>query len=118
MKQVRREMSAVSVISALIDFSEEDDLSAAVDIGSFMVVGLLIPTIDSGNVTFLVCDTLAGTYQDLKKSDASAVSITAGTGNFAVSADDLTPLAAFRFIKVKTAVAQTEDRTFKFIVKM
>lgn len=103
---------------ATITYLTDDDLSDAISIRGHAITGLLIPTIDSGSITFMVSDTKTSTYYTLNDKDGTAITITAGTGGFAVSTDDLTPLAAYRFIKVKTSVAQTADREFTFILKV
>ncbi len=97
--------------------AQSGTLSSAVDLQGFGLVGLIIPTIDSGNVTFQVSDDNV-TFVDLKDKAGTAIQVTATTGGFAVSADDLTPLSAYCYIKVKTSVAQAGGaRTFKFVVK-
>ena len=103
---------------ATITFEDDDDLSDAISVRGHAITGLIIPTIDSANLTFQVCDTRTGTYSTLKDKDGSTITITAGTGGFAVSTDDLTPLAAYRFIKIATSAAQTADREFLFILKV
>jgi len=103
---------------AFITVSTDDDLSSYVTIRGHAIVGLIIPTIDAANLTFYVANTSGGTYYQVKDKDGSAITITASTGGFAVSTDDLTPLAAYRFIKIATSVAQTADRTFTFLLKV
>jgi len=105
------------VRTCLVDISEDDDLSTEVDLGGYALMGLIIPTIDSANLTFEVSDATGGTFSTLKDKGGTAVTVTAGTGGFAVSADDLAPLAAYRYVKVATSATQTADRTFKFILK-
>ena len=81
--------------------------SGAVDLEDCEILGLIIPTLISANLTFTVCDTLAGTYVALKSKGAAALSITATTGDFAVSSDDLTGLRGYRFVKIVADAAQT-----------
>jgi len=106
-----------TVKTAVITFATDDDLSAEVDLAGYGLIGLIIPTIDSGNVTFEVSATTGGTFVTLKDAVSATLTITAVTGNFAVSADELAALSAYRYVKVKTSVAQTANRTFTFVLK-
>lgn len=72
-----------------------------------VAVGLLIPTLDSANLTFQASDALAGTYRTVKDASGAALTITAGTGDLAVGAVVLEPLTAFAFIKVVASAAQS-----------
>ena len=79
---------------------------------------LLIPTIDSANLTFTVSNLVAGTYYTVKDMDGATFTITAGTGLFAVGSDDLSPLFGYRFIKVVSSATQSTGAvTFTFTVK-
>jgi hypothetical protein len=95
-----------------IDFSEDDDLSNAVDKGSLELVGIELPAaLDSTTLTFTVCNTLAGTYKSLYWGDTDAqVSVT-----FAASAAvglDPAKFAGWRYIKISVDGTETADRTF------
>jgi len=91
--------------------------SAEVDLENFSIMGLLIPTLDSGNLTFKVSDKPGGTFQTLTTAVPAAIAVVAGTGNFALGADDLTDLAPYRFVKIVSAATQTAARTLKWILK-
>jgi hypothetical protein len=105
------------VVEATI--AKDASLSGAADLKGHGLIGLIIPTIDSANISFQVSDSLGGAYVDLKDKAGDAITVTAGTGGFAVSADDLGPLAAYRFVKVKASAAQTPAAvTLKFILKV
>jgi len=91
--------------------------SAVADIEGYAITGLLIPTIDTGNITFTVSNLVGGTYYTLKDMDGATFTITAGTGAFAVGSDDLSPLFGYRFIKVVSAAQTTAAVTFTFTVK-
>ena len=63
--------------------------SEAVDLENFAIMGLLIPTLNSGNLTFTVSDIFGGTYQTLASAAAAAaIAVVAGTGNFALGANE------------------------------
>ncbi len=92
--------------------------SAVADIEGYGITGLLIPTIDSANITFQVSNLTGGTYYTVKDMDGGTFTITAGTGGFAVGADDLSPLYGYRFIKVVASAQQTTAAvTFTFTLK-
>jgi len=100
------------------EIADEGTTSAAADLEGYGITGLLIPTIDSANLTFTVSNLLAGTYYTVKDMDGSTFTITAGTGNLAVGADDLSPLLGYRFIKIVSSATQsTAAVTFTFTVK-
>lgn len=94
-----------------------DTESAMADLGNRAIVGLVLPTLDTGNITFKVAAQPADTFVLLKAKDATTHSITATTGAFAVSCDDLTEIAGYRYVKVVSAATQTAPRTFKFVMK-
>jgi len=104
-------------IDALLDYSADATHSKIVDLKDVAVVGLILPTIVTGDVTFEVTHDPSVTPVALKAKDGTALTITAGTGGFAVNTDDLAPLAAYRYVRVVTAGTQTSDVTFRFIVK-
>jgi len=92
--------------------------SGAVDLEDFEIAGLILPTLVSANLTFTVSSTLTGTYVALKAKGAAALSITATTGGFAVSSDDLTGLKGYRYVKIVADAAQTTTaRIFTWILK-
>jgi len=91
--------------------------SAVVDLAYNSIHGLIIPTLDSANLTFKVAENSGGTFVTLKSRAASNISITAGTGGFAVSSEDLAALAGYRYVKIVASAAQTADRTFYYWMK-
>jgi hypothetical protein len=92
--------------NALIDVLVDNDLTAEVDLGRpYEVLLVVIPTIDSANVSFQVSEKSGGTYQDLGQNQI----IAAGTGAFTTAIK----LGGFQYIKIKTSAAQTADRTFR-----
>ena len=93
-------------MDAFIDISEDDDLTAEIDLGScFEYAMLLIPTIDSAEIHFEVAEASGGTFYTLGNS----VVIAESTGGFAA----VCRLYGFRYIKVGTSAAQTADRTLR-----
>lgn len=93
--------------------------SAVVDIQGFAVVGLLIPTIDTANLTFKVSNLSDGDFYTVKdKGGASSLTIATGTGAFAVESTDLDDLRGYRYIQIIASAGQTTaDVTFVFVLK-
>lgn len=107
------------VKTCLIDITADDDLSTAIDLEGCPLLGMLVPAMNgTPTLTPMACDTIDGTYLDLLDQDGStsAVSIQAGASAFAVSSDYLTPLAGYRFLKWKSTVPQTSDRTLTMVL--
>jgi len=105
------------LVPALLDYSEDPTHSELVDLRGAAVLGLFLPTIVTGNVTFEATYDPSVTPVGVKAKDGTPLTISAGTGGFAVSADDLAPLAGYRYARVVTAGTQTSDVIFRFIVK-
>ena len=92
--------------------------SGAVDLEDAEILGLILPTLVSANLTFTVSSTLAGDYVALKTKGAAALSITATTGGFAVESDDLVGLKGYRFVKIVADAEQTTTaRVFTWLLK-
>ena len=90
----------------------------AMDLEGYSVTGLMLPTLDTTNITFTASNLVAGTYYTVKDMDGSTFTITATTGAMAVGSDDLSPLFGYRFVKVVASAAQTTAaRTIIFTVK-
>lgn len=102
-------------VEAVID--KAGTKSAAVDLEGMKEIGLIIPTIDTGDVTFEVSDALDGDFVALKDKSPAALTIVAGTGGFAVTSDDLKGLVGYRFVKVVAASQTTAAVTFIFTGK-
>lgn len=91
--------------------------SSVVDLHGFVNYGLMIPTIDTGDLTFKASNIEAGTYYTVTdKGGSTAFTVAAGTGGMAIESDDLKALAGYRYIKVVSA-SQTAERTFIWTVK-
>ena len=92
--------------------------SSAVDLEDCEILGLILPTLVSCNLTFTVCSTKSGTFVALKSKSASALTITATTGAFAITSDDLAGLKGYRYVKVVASETQTVTaRTFTWLLK-
>lgn len=96
-------------------------ISEQFDLQAYTQLGLIIPTITSGPITFMVAATsglTSGTGAvDLKDSSGLAYSIPAATGNFAVADTTLKEaLAPWRYARI-IVVAQVDGRHFKFVTK-
>ncbi len=107
-------MAIYEVVEAIVASGGTE--SSQVDIGNKLLVGLVIPTIDTGNITFKVAAHPTDTPVTLKNAAGSAIAVTAGTGGFAVDADSLTELSCYRWITIVCAV-QSAARTFKWVLK-
>jgi hypothetical protein len=97
---------------------KDGTISDAINLSDYVAIGMMLPTLNSGDITFTVCDTEGGSYVALKDKDGAAITIAAGTGGFAVSSEDLAPLAGYRYFKIVCATAQTTSvRTITITVK-
>jgi len=90
--------------------------SGATDVSYLAIYGLIVPAIDNSTLTFKVSSS-TGNYVVLKDKTGAAISFTVGTGGIALSSDGLSPLAAYRKIKIVLSVNQTADRTFIWVLK-
>jgi len=91
--------------TATITIAADDDLSAAVDLGSsFDFLNIVIPTIDSAKVSVHVCATSDGTYQALGDSVATE----ATTGGYSTTFK----LGGWQHIKIATSAPQSANRSF------
>jgi len=92
--------------------------SSAVDLEDCEILGLILPTLVSGALTFTVSATLAGTYVALQSKALSSLEISATTGGVAIASDDLAGLKGYRFVKIVSATTQTVTaRTFTWLLK-
>ena len=94
--------------SAIITIATDAAKTPELDLGrDYEFLDILIPTIDSANVSFQVAETSGGTFYAL--GSGSKV-IAAGTGVFATTIR----LGGYRYIKVVTSANQTTGNvTFK-----
>jgi len=89
----------------------------AVDLRGYGLLGLILPTLTAGNLTFEASDIEAGTYVAVCDELGAAVTIVAGTGDMAIDATALAPLAGYRWVKIVSAAAQGADRAIIWILK-
>ena len=93
-------------ITAKITIGADDDLSSAVDLGKpYESMDIMIPTIDSANLTCYVSEEKDGTYF----ARGNSVTVAAGTGLFS----DTWDIGAHQYIKIGTSASQTVDRVFR-----
>jgi len=93
-------------LPATITYATDDDLTPEVDlVRQWEQMCLIIPTIDSANLTIYVSETTGGTFYALGKSQT----INAGTGLYATTVN----LGGYRYIKIGTSAAQTANRIFR-----
>lgn len=110
----RNNLKVSKWFDALIDISEDDDLTPEIDLGEFYAfVQVVIPTITGAKVSLQIGTESGGTYKDLhewKDADADNTVLYA-------TADDTGDkvvvffVGAAQFLKVKTSAGQAADRT-------
>lgn len=89
--------------------ADEGTVSAEVDLGrQYETMLVIIPTIDTAQVTFQVAEKTGGTFQALHITDTVAgdnneVKSASGTGAFTW----VVPIGGFQFIKVKSSATQS-----------
>lgn len=116
-------------IADVMDVSVDDDATVGVEFQGRPILGLLVPAMNgtAPKVQAEVTRDGGGSWVDLLESDGStqALEISAGAAVFAVSSDDLSPLAAYVggrhvspdvMVRLVCDVAQTADRTFRWLV--
>jgi hypothetical protein len=93
--------------AAVIDVSQDDDLSGAVDLGEhYRYLALLIPALTAARVGVQVATSLDGEYVPLGSGAAAQTETT--EGGYATVFDT----GGWRYIRVSTSVPQAEDREF------
>lgn len=118
-------LSKVAVPQALVDISEDDDLSEAVDIQGYRVVGVVTPDTLTGNGTLdlilQVDPDGSGTFYEVMDEAGQDFATAAVWQN--VSVDELLQMEIARQTHVVGAQAklalsagQAADRTFKLIL--
>lgn len=96
-------------------------LSSEIDTGEYGVLGLIAATsFTNGTITFQVShlpDANGGTYVDVKNTDGDNKSFGPVSGTFALTGDDLSCIAAYRYVKIKSSIAQASGVSFILPVK-
>lgn len=114
-------------VSMLLDISDDDQNSQGVNLAGRPILGLIVPvTNGTPDITFEVSVDGGSSYVDLLEDDGStaAITIAAGAAAFAVSSDDLSPLAGYActagahsvLVRGVFSVAQLADRTLTWLV--
>lgn len=103
--------------TALIDVSEDADLTAEVDLGRpYDMLVVVCPALAvSATVSLMVAEKTGGTYQDLYlvKSDGTNTQILSSAYTTVVFTWAV-PIGGFQYIKVKLSAEQTgADKTFR-----
>jgi hypothetical protein len=92
--------------SAVITIATDDDLSAEVDLGrDYEYLDIIIPTIDSSNISLYVSRNTGGTFYQLGDSTSYFEAATGGRA-------DTLNLGGWQYVKIKTSAAQSANRTF------
>lgn len=107
-----REHQVKSVVIA-----DGDTESAVIDLEYNSIHGLIMPTLTSATLTFKVAEHADGTFVLVKSRAGTDVSVSATTGGWAVSSEDLAALAGYRYLKIVSDVAQGAERTFYYWMK-
>jgi hypothetical protein len=93
-------------------------VSTPVDLSGYMAAGFIATSaMTSANLSFQVATTLTGTYVDVRDAAGAVVSIGPVSGTFALSGTVMEVLRGYRFIRVKTSVAQTSGLSFVMPLK-
>lgn len=106
-----------NVVECLIDVSEDNDLSEAVNLGGRWLLGLEIPASwTAADITFMASMDGA-TYKALVDETGAAVGVTV-TADTIVGFSGINPAVflAARFLKIATSAGQAADRTLKFLL--
>ena len=102
------------VVSTVASGDTESDVA---DLKGFFHMGLLVPTIDAGAITFEASHLSDGTFRPVKLKNGTDFTITSGTGNMALRFGANRFVEPYRFVKVVCATVQTDDREFTWVLK-
>ncbi len=96
---------------ALIDISEDTDDSVPVDLGGGVLTGVFLPSnFDGTGFSLYACDTLDGTYSVVTAADGTPYAVASvAAGEYVALNTEITK--GIRFLKIKTASAQTTTDT-------
>jgi len=113
----------MAIIEALLDVSVNNQVTEAVNIGTYGLIGLIVPPLVTCNgkmmLTFEVSPNGGvGTFRALYDENGNRFDIDVGlAGGRAISTDDLAPLAGYKYVKIIIDCAQAADATFVFVLK-
>ena len=105
-------MPVTKRLTALIDKSEDDDLSEMVDLGELHPTHILFPAAMTGsNITFHVANKKDDTFVELVTYDGTAVSITVTASKMVSLAQFFDEFFGLRYLKLKSDGNEAADRT-------
>ena len=96
---------------------DTETTSEAVDLRGYGLLGLILPDLTAGNLTFEASDIETGPYVAVHDDLGAAVAIMAGAGDMAIDTEALAPLAGYRWIKIVSAAPQGADREIIWVLK-
>lgn len=106
-----------------LDISENNQLTDAVDLKGYGLIGLIIEPLETANGNVIIypyvsADGASGTYRPLYDSAGNQFTLTVPPATaLAISADYLAPLSAYRWVKLRLNVPQTGDLLFIWVLK-
>lgn len=102
------------IVSTVASGSTKSDFA---DLKGFFHMGLLVPAINNGAITFEASHLSDGTYRPVELKNGNAFTIAAGTGNMALRFGANRFVEPYRFVKVVCATTQTAEREFIWVLK-
>lgn len=89
-------------------------ISNTIDLGDASnVAGMIFPgSVVYGSLTFQVSHLIGGPFVTVMDTDGTDFDLGPRSGGFAISSDDMSFLMPFRYLRVKTSVAQTNGLVF------
>lgn len=105
----------VSANVEIITIANGQANSGVINLQGSKILGIILPTLDSGTVKVQVSHDAAGTFVDVKDTTGASLAFPVGTGAFAMDADYLARFMGYPFAKIVTSVNQTALRTIQVI---
>ena len=100
----------------LVDISEDDDLTNALDMRGKTLVGLIMPAaLTSTSITFSGCETVDGTFVDLYDTSGTQISVTVAASRYILI--DPADFASIRFLKIVMGSNELADRTITAVMR-
>ena len=91
--------------------------SRVVTVCGYTVMGIILPSLNSCNISFEVGHTPEGQFVSLIDNDGALDPVPAGEGGCAISSELIAPLAGYPYFKIVSSVQQTADRNIKIMLK-